>query len=264
MILGPPKLSMPADEQPRNELHRCCSPLRPTLGTLQSPCRFTEPSGSRGEAGGGSTPPRRQASKAVRTLDAVGHFRHDAGPDAPAGGAGSGPGSRSRADWRFESCAGRYTLLTKPRQSFAVRSRRFCDDALRRAAGFAAGWLAAGIAACAGIAHAEDSATLTVKPVLCVADRREEGCPLSLTVSWRSEQEGNYCLYSGLAEEPIRCWENAAAGTIVEERVVRETFSYWLTNGANAKLAEATVELVTTESDDRRRHRRRRHVWDIL
>lgn len=83
-------------------------------------------------------------------------------------------------------------------------------------------------------------------------------------MSWRSEHEGDYCLYSDLAEEPIRCWENAVGGTIVEERVIRETFSYRLTNGANVQVAEATLELVTTDSDDRRRHRRRRHVWDIL
>ena len=110
----------------------------------------------------------------------------------------------------------------------------------------------------------DDEATLTVKPVLCVTDRREEGFPLSITVSWRSDDEGDYCLHSDLADGPIRCWEGAAAGTIVEERVVHETFNYWLTNGANATLAEATLELLTTDSDDRRRNRRRRHVWDIL
>lgn len=125
--------------------------------------------------------------------------------------------------------------------------------------------LLAAMAAGSGAATAqEDAATLTVKPVLCVTDQREEGCPLSITVSWRSENEGDYCLHSDLSDGPIRCWESAAAGTVVEERVIRETFSYWLTNGANAKLAEATLELLTTESDDRRRNRRRRHVWDIL
>jgi hypothetical protein len=118
---------------------------------------------------------------------------------------------------------------------------------------------------CGRVARAQESeATLSVKPVLCVTDRREEGCPLSITVSWRSDNEGDYCLHSDLAAEPIRCWEGAAAGTVVEERVIRETFSYWLTNGANATLAEVTLELLTTDSDDRRRHRRRRHVWDIL
>ena len=125
--------------------------------------------------------------------------------------------------------------------------------------------LLAVIAGCGVAARAqENEATLTVKPVLCVTDRREEGCPLSITVSWRSDDAGDYCLHSDLAEEPIRCWEGAAAGTVVEERVIYETFSYRLTNGANATLAEAKLEFLTTDSDDRRRNRRRRHVWDIL
>lgn len=155
-------------------------------------------------------------------------------------------------------------MFTKPLQSRAERCSHVCDTARAASRGAALALLAA-IAATGGHARAQDgNATLSVKPVLCVTDRREEGCPLSITVSWRSESEGDYCLHSDLADEPLRCWEDAAAGTIVEERVIRETFRYWLTNGANAKLAEATLELLTTESDDRRRNRRRRHVWDIL
>jgi len=159
-------------------------------------------------------------------------------------------------------------LLTKPRHNCAERTLALCDDsrgAGGRAAGLLAAAITASIAASAGIAYAQDEdATLTVKPVLCVTDRREEGCKLSITVSWQSEHEGDYCLHSDLADEPIRCWTGAAAGTVVEELVIRETFSYWLANGENTKLAEATLELLTTESDDRRRNRRRRHVWDIL
>jgi hypothetical protein len=52
---------------------------------------------------------------------------------------------------------------------------------------------------------------------------------------------------------------------IIEDRVVDETFRYWLTDGeSDSRLAEATLDVMSTESDDRRRHRRRRHVWDIL
>ena len=115
------------------------------------------------------------------------------------------------------------------------------------------------------VAGAEEAVpTLTVKPVLCVTDRREEGCALSITVSWQSEHAGDFCLHSDRAEEPLRCWQGAAMGALAEELVIYETYTYWLTDRANARLAEATLELLTTESDDRRRNRRRRHVWDIL
>ncbi|HEY8519690.1 MAG TPA: DUF3019 domain-containing protein [Gammaproteobacteria bacterium] len=111
----------------------------------------------------------------------------------------------------------------------------------------------------------ERHVTLTVKPMLCITDRREESCNLSILVSWRSDRAGSYCLHSDLADGPIQCWQIAESGTVVEERVVRETFKYWLTAGASGtRLAEATLDVMSVESDDRRRNRRRRHVWDIL
>jgi len=108
-------------------------------------------------------------------------------------------------------------------------------------------------------------ATLSVKPVLCITDRREEGCATSVLVVWRSDGAGNYCLHSELAAEPLRCWQLAASGMLMEELVVQQTFSYWLTDAASgARLAEATFDVMTTDADDRRRSRRRRHVWDFL
>jgi hypothetical protein len=111
----------------------------------------------------------------------------------------------------------------------------------------------------------ERRVTLSVKPVLCITETRAESCELSIQVVWRSNSAGRYCLHSDLASEPIQCWTLAESGAIVEDRVVQETFTYWLTDGASdERLAEATLDVMTTESDDRRRHRQRRHVWDIL
>ena len=120
--------------------------------------------------------------------------------------------------------------------------------------------------AAAGSADAQGRrATLTVKPVLCITDRRDEPCPISVMVLWRSDGAGRYCLHSDLSAEPLRCWELAASGMLIEDVVVQETFSYWLTAGASdTRLAEATLDVMSAESDDRRRSRRRRHVWDIL
>lgn len=118
----------------------------------------------------------------------------------------------------------------------------------------------------AASAEAQDRrATLTVKPVLCITDRRDEPCAISVLVTWRSDGAGRYCLHSDLSALPVRCWELAAAGMLMEDVVVQETFSYWLTAGGSGdRLAEATLDVMSAESDDRRRSRRRRHVWDIL
>lgn len=132
-------------------------------------------------------------------------------------------------------------------------------------------WLAAvalgtiaGVGGTAALAQ-EPRVSLSVKPVLCITDSREESCALSILVSWHSSRPGRYCLHNDFSEEPLRCWELAEAGMHVEERVVEDTFSYWLVSGtSSARLAEATLDVLSADLDDRRRHRQRRHVWDIL
>jgi hypothetical protein len=122
------------------------------------------------------------------------------------------------------------------------------------------------LVACGDGAGAQDlRVSLSVKPMLCITDSREESCALSILVSWRSDRAGSFCLHNDFSTAPLRCWETAAAGMIVEERVVQETFRYWLTNDASdARVAEATLDVMTAAAEDRRRLRQRRHVWDIL
>lgn len=112
----------------------------------------------------------------------------------------------------------------------------------------------------------DDPVVLRVKPVLCITDARAPQCEMSLIVDWRSTLAGDYCLYNDFsADEPLGCWQAQAAGRHVEDRVVDETFSYWLTRGdADGRLAEAQVEVMSADSSDRRRNRRSRHVWSIL
>ena len=107
--------------------------------------------------------------------------------------------------------------------------------------------------------------SLSVKPVLCITDSREHSCALSILVSWRSNRAGRFCLHNDFSDGPLRCWELAEAGMHVEERVVEDTFRYWLVDGTSeARLAEASLDVMSADSDDRRRQRQRRHVWDIL
>jgi hypothetical protein len=107
--------------------------------------------------------------------------------------------------------------------------------------------------------------SMDVKPVLCIIDRRTPACDMSFLVAWQSAVEGYYCLFSHLVTDPIRCWREADAGQHEERRMVDESFQFWLTsNGSDEPLAAVTVEVMTTETGDRRRKRRSRHVWDIL
>lgn len=164
-----------------------------------------------------------------------------------------------------KNIACRSQLLNKTIQTCTERLSVVCDDwpdAVRAGVRLAVAVLTAGFG---GAAAADDGVALSVKPVLCITDSREDACALSISVSWQSDAAGAYCLHNDLVEEPIRCWRGTESGTVEEERVIRETFNYWLTDGdSDTRIAEATVEVMTTDSDDRRRNRRRRHVWNIL
>jgi hypothetical protein len=108
------------------------------------------------------------------------------------------------------------------------------------------------------------SMRLTVKPVLCIIDKKTPSCDMSFLVLWESAQSGYYCLYNDFGEAPVRCWNDERAGRTEDERNVQEDFQYWMANDRNEQqLAAVKVEVLRMDSDDRRRKRRTRHVWDL-
>jgi hypothetical protein len=81
-----------------------------------------------------------------------------------------------------------------------------------------------------------DDMSLTVKPVLCITDKRNPSCDMSFLVMWQSLATG----------------------------YVQADFSFWMTGtDPETRLAQVDVEVLRMDSDDRRRKRRTRHVWDI-
>jgi len=112
--------------------------------------------------------------------------------------------------------------------------------------------------------QAGDDMRLTVKPVLCITDKRNPSCDMSFLIVWQSSQTGYYCLFNGFTEAPVRCWSEERAGRLSDDRIVGENFSYWMTGSdPDSRLAVVMVEVLRMDSDDRRRRRRTRHVWDI-
>jgi len=112
--------------------------------------------------------------------------------------------------------------------------------------------------------QAGDDIRLTVKPVLCITDNRNPSCDMSFLVVWQSDNTGYYCLFNDFIDAPARCWSEERAGRLSDDRIVTESFSYWMTSSdPDSRLAEVTVEVLRMDSDDRRRRRRTRHVWDI-
>ena len=116
------------------------------------------------------------------------------------------------------------------------------------------------------LADAEDDGQMkmTVKPILCITDRRTPTCDISFLVIWETGKSGYYCLFSDFDEAPVRCWNQEVAGRHDDDRTVATSFSYWMTNSNHdLRLAQVEVEVLRMDSNDRRRQRRTRHVWDI-
>lgn len=110
----------------------------------------------------------------------------------------------------------------------------------------------------------DGSLRMTVKPVLCIVDKKTPSCRMSFLVLWESAETGYYCLFNDFGEAPVRCWSDALTGRTEDERVVENDFEYWMTSDLGEhKLAAVTVEVLRMDSEDRRRKRRTRHVWDI-
>lgn len=105
---------------------------------------------------------------------------------------------------------------------------------------------------------------LSVKPVLCITDKRTPRCEMSFLIVWQSGVNGYYCLFSDFNEVPVRCWSEERTGTLNDDQSVQGNFSYWMTgDDHDYRLAQVNIEVLRMDSDDRRRRRRNRHVWDI-
>ena len=111
---------------------------------------------------------------------------------------------------------------------------------------------------------ADKPVELTVKPLLCIVDKRTPGCDMSFLVKWRSRQTGYYCVFNELEDGPLRCWRERRSGELNDERSVREDVSFWINEGGGEPLDSVTVTVLRMDSDDRRQRRRTRHVWDLL
>jgi hypothetical protein len=106
---------------------------------------------------------------------------------------------------------------------------------------------------------------LQVKPVMCIQERDAATCRMAMQVKWQSVKINDYCLSVDMQALPLRCWEQAQAGELREQRTASEDFVYRLAAaGVAAESASVKVQVLRLDSADRRRGRRARHVWDVL
>jgi len=124
-------------------------------------------------------------------------------------------------------------------------------------------WLVVVLAAASPMLFAQ--AELSVKPKLCITDSADKTCEMALDFFWRTQDNGNYCLVSKSREATLQCWQQDNQGQWQATQDVSDQDLFWLTeDGELQPLAETSIEVLSTYTEDRRRNRRRKHVWSLM
>jgi len=83
--------------------------------------------------------------------------------------------------------------------------------------------------------------SLIIEPDQCVAMRQGQLCYVDVKMSWRAEQAGNYCLFSSLQPNALRCWSNEQSGKFQQELSADENIVFSL------KKEGLSSDLITKE-----------------
>ena len=112
-------------------------------------------------------------------------------------------------------------------------------------------------------AHAQTNAQLDLSPERCIALNEGQTCYQTVTVTWQSEQAGDYCLMSENTELPLACWKNSREGKAKMEFASSETVTFRLRlTSANLiqTVAQSDVIVTWVYSDTKRR----RNSWRLF
>jgi hypothetical protein len=106
---------------------------------------------------------------------------------------------------------------------------------------------------------------LSVSPKLCITDKADKTCEMTLDFVWQTNDSGDYCLVEKASQAPLQCWQQDSSGQWQAITVVTNKQVFWMSeDGTAAPLDQEVVEVLSTYSDDRRKNRRRKHVWSLM
>ena len=112
--------------------------------------------------------------------------------------------------------------------------------------------------------HAEE-VSLNISPHLCITDQADKTCTMNLLFEWLAQSNGDYCLVDKKDKRALQCWSKEQYGQWEELLKIQVSRSFLMTQEKNQQpLAEESVEVLSTYSEDRRRNRRRKHIWSLL
>ena len=75
--------------------------------------------------------------------------------------------------------------------------------------------------------------SLIIEPDQCVAMRQGQLCYVDVKINWRAEHLGNYCLFSSLQPNALRCWANVKSGKFQRDMSADENILFSLRKQEN-------------------------------
>ncbi len=97
-----------------------------------------------------------------------------------------------------------------------------------------------------------NTSSLLLRPARCVALHQGQVCYQHLQVSWRSDIQGNYCLYQDQQIEPLYCWQEQTQGTYEFDFASDAATQLQLKMGGQV-VADATMEVAWVYKANTRR-----------
>ncbi len=102
---------------------------------------------------------------------------------------------------------------------------------------------------------------LFLSPKNCYSVKKSEECELLVTIDWRTEIKGNYCLYYNLDLVPMHCWQDQQQAQKKFFLIVSKDVNFELRNKDTRKiLFKNTVKVYKKVSHLRRK---RRNPWSF-
>lgn len=89
-----------------------------------------------------------------------------------------------------------------------------------------------------------NSIKLSLKPKECVVYKEGDMCYATVRAKWSADLPASFCLFRTPGDVKLECWENVNEGQFVEELVMDEPMSFYLTSANSSEiLIRETINL---------------------
>lgn len=107
---------------------------------------------------------------------------------------------------------------------------------------------------CKAETKTDSTQPLKISPNKCVALDYGQSCYQDVTLSWKQELAGDYCVFSSQQTEALKCWKNNKNSIFSIPIATKTNVTFSLVNSANKNiLAKTTLKMTWVYKTKNRR-----------